>query len=405
MRMRRKTKTTNQDTMSLRKREMVRKHSVGSHSEATTCVSEATSKIVSPERLARHKQPSGGFLKQIYSMMKLRRRSEEGIEKRKKSKGLHNNIVSKEIMSSQPNYENDSSRSLSPHVEQQQELRDDASTHDSILMITDEFSNVRTHYHVDPKPIGRGHYGTVRKCMDRETGEWFAIKSIKKSKIKDPNVVISEIEILTDMNHPNVIKLVDVHEDLKFVHIITELCTGGELFERIVSKKGAKYTEKDAAKVLKSILEAVAYCHEEGITHRDLKPENFLFQTEAEDSPIKIIDFGLATQETGVLTSRVGTAYYIAPEVLKRRYTQSCDIWSVGVIAYILLCGYPPFHGDTNKEIFRRLKIGKFDFPKKDWDDISFGAMHFVCYLLQQDPSKRPSAEQALDHEWIRSAR
>jgi len=290
-------------------------------------------------------------------------------------------------------------------MENKQKQKRDTCTPDSTPMITSVFSDVNIKYLLDPEPIGRGHYGTVRKCMNKETKEWFAIKSIRKNKVKDPSELKAEVEILADVDHPNIISLVDIYEDSKCVHIITELCAGGELFHRIVSKKNKRFKEKDAAKVLKSILEAVAYCHKKDITHRDLKPENFLFETKAKDSPIKIIDFGLSTRETGVMTKMVGTPFYVAPEVINKYYTQSCDIWSIGVIAYILLCGYPPFHGKTVNNIIERVKKGTFDFPEKEWNSISSGAIKFVSFLLQKDPSKRPSAEEALDHEWIKSFR
>ena len=243
--------------------------------------------------------------------------------------------------------------------------------------------------------IGHGHYGIVRKCMDRETKEWYAIKSILKSKVNKIDILKREIEILAEVDHQNIIKLIEVHEDVKYLHLITELCTGGELFDRIIAKTQTPeghYLEQDAAKLIKSILEAIAYCHERHIVHRDLKPENFLFVSDDEDAPIKIIDFGLSRFEeraNDIMRTKVGTPYYVAPEVLKKKYTKSCDIWSIGVITYILLCGYPPFYGDSDNQIFESVKAGKFDFPSPEWDTISDAAKDFVCYMLKLDPSKR----------------
>lgn len=148
-----------------------------------------------------------------------------------------------------------------------------------------------------------------------------------------------------------------MYEDAKYLHLITELCTGGELFDRIIAKTKSReghFSEHDAAKLIRDILDAIAYCHDKQIVHRDLKPENFLYKTEAEDSPIKIIDFGLSRhddQDFGIMKTKVGTPYYVAPEVLNREYTNSCDVWSIGVIAYILLCGYPPFYGDSDYQV------------------------------------------------------
>ncbi len=182
--------------------------------------------------------------------------------------------------------------------------------------------------------------------MDRKTKQWYAIKSIRKSRVSKIEVLKREIDILKDVNHPNIIRLIEVHEDDKYLHLITDLCTGGELFDRIIAKTQSAeghFSERDAAKLIHSILDAIQYCHDEKrIVHRDLKPENFLYATEADDSPIKIIDFGLSRPDVSpnsIMRTKVGTPYYVAPEVLKRKYTASCDIWSIGVISYILLCG------------------------------------------------------------------
>lgn len=200
-----------------------------------------------------------------------------------------------------------------------------------------------------------------------------------------------------------------MHEDTKYLHLITELYTGGELYDRIMAKTESAeghFSEKDAAKLVRKILGAIAYCHDvKQIVHRDLKPENFLFASEDDDAEIKIIDFGLSRYETqiGVMNTRVGTPYYVAPEVLKKEYTKSCDIWSIGVITYILLCGYPPFYGDSDRQIFDSVRAGNFDFPSPEWDAVSENAKAFVSHLLQKNPSKRPMADQALNHLWIKT--
>lgn len=277
-----------------------------------------------------------------------------------------------------------------------------------IVMITDALSDVRVKYHIVAKEIGHGHYGVVRKCQNRETKEWFAIKSIRKSKVNKIEVLLREIEILEQVDHPNIINLMEVHEDVKYLHLITELCTGGELFDRIIAKTNSDeghFSEKDAACLIRSILVAIKYCHEEKqIVHRDLKPENFLFENSDENSNIKIIDFGLSRhddQAFGVMQTKVGTPYYVAPEVLKREYTKSCDIWSIGVISYILLCGYPPFYGDSDTQIFDSVRSGTYDYPSPDWDEISQSAKDFIGCLLKLDPSKRLTASEALEHQWL----
>lgn len=271
--------------------------------------------------------------------------------------------------------------------------------------------DVREKYRVDHNELGHGHYGVVRKCQNRVTKEFFAVKTIKKAKVGRLETLKREIEILKTMDHPNIIKLVDVFEDDKYLHLVTELCTGGELFDRIIEKtKSAEghYSEQDAANLIKDVLSALEYVHTvHNISHRDLKPENFLFATPAEDSPLKIIDFGLSRydDEIGHMSTKVGTPYYIAPEVLTRHYDKECDLWSVGVVAYVLLCGYPPFYGDTDAEIFASVKRGEFDFPSPDWDDISASAKQFIRRLLQVDPSKRPTAREALEHPWFAEAK
>lgn len=281
--------------------------------------------------------------------------------------------------------------------------------HPHPVMITDNLSDVRVKYHINPKEIGHGHYGVVRKCMNRKTNQWYAIKSIRKSKVGKVDVLKREVALLKECDHPNIIQLVEVHEDQKYLHLITELCTGGELFDRIIEKTQSEeghFSERDAANLVGRILDAIAYCHDQkGIVHRDLKPENFLFSNRDEDAVIKIIDFGLSRHDdmkAGIMNTKVGTPYYVAPEVLNREYTKSCDIWSIGVITYILLCGYPPFYGDTDNQIFDSVRTGRFDFPSPDWDGISDSAKDFICSLLKRDPSKRLSASAALEHKWIK---
>jgi len=277
-----------------------------------------------------------------------------------------------------------------------------------VVMITNELLDARVKYQINPKPIGHGHYGIVRKCMNRETKEWFAIKSIRKSKVGNFEALRREVQILKELDHPNIIKLVDTLEDDAFLHLITELCLGGELFDRIILKTQSpegNFSEKDASKLIASILDVIRFCHSKNIVHRDLKPENFIFSTEAEDSPMKLIDFGLSRFDSasnqGVMNTRVGTAYYIAPEVLKGDYTRACDMWSVGVIAYILLSGCPPFNGDDDTEIFKRVKSGIFSFNAPEWDGVSHAAKDFISCLLQINPSERLTASEALVHPWM----
>ena len=256
--------------------------------------------------------------------------------------------------------------------------------------------------------IGTGSFGTVRKCRDKSTGELFACKTIRKDRVEDPQILRNEIDLLAQARHPHIIQLLDVYEDVEQIHIVTELCTGGELYDRVVEKAESEekhFEERDAARIIRDILDAIAYCHDHHIVHRDLKPENFLLKDESEDADVKIIDFGLSRNDDkpygGIMSSRVGTPYYVAPEVLSQSYTNKCDVWSIGVITYILLCGFPPFNGGNDYEIIMEVEAARISFPSPEWDDMSGAAKDFVAYLLQKDPIRRPTAKEALEHAWI----
>ena len=219
----------------------------------------------------------------------------------------------------------------------------------------------------------------------------------------------TEVELMTKLNHSNIIKMYDVFEDERFLYIVMELCTGGELFDRIIQKteSGVSYSERDAARLMMQILDALEYCHANNIIHRDLKPENFLFRNKTEESDLVIIDFGLsrvfnASEGESHMSTRVGTPYYIAPEVLGRHYTSACDLWSTGVIMYILLCGAPPFFGDQDQDIFRMIKHHTVDFPNAyGWSNVSQEAKDLIKLLLSKDPDGRPTAAEAKLHKWF----
>ena len=212
------------------------------------------------------------------------------------------------------------------------------------------------------------------------------------------------------MKHRNVVRLVDVFEDREYVHLVTDLCRGGELFDRIVDKSSEDngtpcFAEGSAARITSQVLAALSYMHENGIAHRDIKPENILFETPEDDSAVKVIDFGLSRKHCAgrepPMSTVVGTPYYIAPEVLRKKYDKSCDLWSVGVIAHILLCGYPPFNGTNNDRTHRCVLRGKYYFPQEDWGNVSAEATDFIARMLRADPKKRMTLEQALNHPWI----
>jgi len=281
------------------------------------------------------------------------------------------------------------------------------------ISITGNFTNIEEQYHIDARVLGTGHHGSVRRCIDRTTGQRCAVKTIRKSEPSvKPTDLYREIELLHTMNQESIIRLLDVYEDAAYIHLVTDLCTGGELFDKIVENNSNStednstscFHETETSRILFQILTAISYMHKTGVVHRDIKPENILFETKDADSPVKIIDFGLARRHSSLdrpMKSVVGTPYYIAPEVLRKCYNKSCDLWSVGVIAYIMLCGYPPFNGANNKEVYRAVIRGQYRFPSLDWKNSSRESRDFIQRLLLLDPSHRMTAEQALNHPFI----
>jgi tRNA A-37 threonylcarbamoyl transferase component Bud32 len=275
-------------------------------------------------------------------------------------------------------------------------------------LITGSISNINTKYYVFPTILGRGHYGCVRECMHLKSKQLYAVKSIEKSKIGRLDHLQREVYLLSKINHKGLMKMVDIFEDVEHVHIITEIYSGGELFDKIIERKTLNgcFDEWSAATIVKSLLEAVAYLHRNGIVHRDIKPENILFVTKDDDDlSVKLIDFGLARRHRkGIdasMSNPVGTAYYMSPELLRGKYDQSCDVWSIGIVAYILLCGYPPFNGEDDPQIFETIKQGQFIFPNLAWDHVSSEAKDFIKCLLRNDPRKRFTADEALQHPWV----
>lgn len=259
------------------------------------------------------------------------------------------------------------------------------------------------------RELGRGEFGVTYLCTDKETGEEFACKSISKNKLRtavDIDDVRREVEIMRLLPpHPNIVSLKDTYEDDSAVQIVMELCAGGELFDRIVAR--GHYTERAAAVVTKTIVEVVQVCHKNGVMHRDLKPENFLFANEKESAPLKAIDFGLSVFFTPGerFTEIVGSPYYMAPEVLKRYYGQEVDVWSAGVILYILLCGVPPFWAETEQGVAKAIIRSVIDFKRDPWPRVSENAKDLVRKMLDPDPKRRLTAQEVLDHPWLQNAK
>nr|GEU98256.1 calcium-dependent protein kinase 26-like [Tanacetum cinerariifolium] len=264
--------------------------------------------------------------------------------------------------------------------------------------------HLKEYYNLGQK-LGHGQFGTTFLCTEKTTGKEFACKSIAKRKlITDDDVedVRREIEIMHHLSgHPNVVSIQGAYEDSVAVHLVMELCAGGELFDRI-TKKG-HFSERKAADLVSTIAGVIEACHSLGVMHRDLKPENFLFIDDDEDSPLKTIDFGLSVffKPGEKFEDVVGSPYYVAPEVLLKNYGPEADIWSAGVILYILLCGVPPFWGESENEIFEEVLRGKLDFTSDPWPSISNSAKDLVRKMLVRDPKKRITAHGVLCHPWI----
>ncbi|KAK8710445.1 hypothetical protein V6N13_145768 [Hibiscus sabdariffa] len=264
------------------------------------------------------------------------------------------------------------------------------------------------HRYTIGKLLGHGQFGYTYVATDKANGDRVAVKKIEKNKMVLPVAVEDvkrEVKILEALKgHENVVQFYNAFEDDSYVYIVMELCEGGELLDRILAKKGSRYSEKDAAVVVRQMLKVAAECHLHGLVHRDMKPENFLFKSTKEDSLLKATDFGLSDfiRPGKRFHDIVGSAYYVAPEVLKRRSGPESDAWSIGVITYILLCGKRPFWDKTEDGIFKEVLKKKPDFRHKPWPTISNSAKDFVKKLLVKDPRARLTAAQALSHPWVR---
>lgn len=267
-----------------------------------------------------------------------------------------------------------------------------------------------------------GQFGRAVRATRRRDNADYAIKIICKAKFnRSPNDLDKfkrEVEIMQRLSHKNIIEFHNVYEDKTNVYIVMELCSGGELFDRIKAK--GRYSERDASRVLRQLFEAIAHMHERKVAHCDLKPDNFLFVTGADDAPIKVIDFGLSKfmmHRRHYYHQFCGTPYYIAPDVLNERYNEACDLWSLGVVMFIMLFGYPPFYADpkkygkdTDNEIFRLIQKGfnpvvkpgyGAHFPAALSNNVSAAAKDLITKLLCPS-AKRLTADEALNHSWLK---
>lgn len=238
-----------------------------------------------------------------------------------------------------------------------------------------------------------------------------------------------EIELLSNMSHPNIIRLFDVFQDKDHVYLIMEFCRGGDLYDRLRARPKGRFSERRVATMMAKVLSAMcdrprrappaepsdltgapppllrrsAYMHSESIAHRDIKLENFIFESEGKDAQIKLIDFGLSKKfnPRQRMNLVAGTSYYVAPEVLRGSYTEACDMWSIGVVTFMLLSGKPPFNGRSDDEIMARVRECRYSFKDSIWGTISREARNFVRCLLEPDVNKRWTADMALQHPWL----
>ncbi|VWU50087.1 calcium-dependent protein kinase, putative [Hepatocystis sp. ex Piliocolobus tephrosceles] len=256
------------------------------------------------------------------------------------------------------------------------------------------------------KVLGCGSFGVVRECVDRETKEIYAVKIIKKKKkhkkiFNFEGMVKNEIKYLSLMSHDNIIKLKDFFEDRKKFYIILEKCDGGELFYKVIQNKCLM--ENESVQIVKQICNALEYLHSNNIIHRDIKAENFLFKHKNTKN-IKLIDFGMAKRvNCEYLTELCGSPHYISPELIRKKYTMSSDIWALGVMVFFMLTGRYPFEGKNTPKVVDEILNKNINWKDKEFSSLSVEAVDFLKRLLERNEKKRMTANQALNHPWIKS--
>ena len=324
-------------------------------------------------------------IKQTKQNLNLKKDSiERKSSKSRSSKSLANKIV-------------DNSK---PHVK----IRKYTDSDKNITQAASLLKDIRKEYRFKEQ-LGGGHFGTVRKAYricEKNKKKFYAIKSIPMKNLSSNfDDFIQEVDIISTLDHPNIIKFYETYHDDCFFHIVMELCKGKEIVHQMGNYGFIE--EKKVTKIIFKVLLAIVHCHNRGVTHRDLKPENILFDSEQKDAEIKLIDFGLSRKydKEQKMHSILGTPYYVAPEVLKGEYDEKCDIWSIGAMTYLMLCGEPPFNGNSNNEIFKKIVKESIKFNSFMWKNISKNAKDFVKLCLNKNSNKRPSASEALKHPWF----
>ena len=278
----------------------------------------------------------------------------------------------------------------------------------SIKIITRQKVDVKSghlyEYYEIGDVLGEGAFGCVRKGVQLNTGHEAAIKTILKTQVRrtDDTNAIMEVEILRKLDHPNIVKIIEVIEDPRNFNIITELCTGGELFAKLVKLKSL--SESTVSTYMNQLISGLSFCHEHQVLHRDLKPENILLQNDREDSPIKIIDFGVSglnQSKSDLNIPQFTSIFYKAPEQFSGICTDKSDMWSLGVIIYVMLSGYLPFKGKNDEQMAESIKYSEPSFASVEWERVSEDAKDLIKHLLEKDPEKRYSAKEAFNHNWI----
>jgi calcium-dependent protein kinase len=224
------------------------------------------------------------------------------------------------------------------------------------------------------KVLGEGAYGKVFLCESIADPDFrVAVKVLNKADLpkEEATSIKQEIEILTKLDHPNIIKHYETYDDKRYVYLVMEYCNGGELFDKIISKEDQTFTESEASHIMEKLFKGINHCHSVGVAHRDIKPENIMI---GRDGELKFIDFGLSKKYSGKvnsLKSVVGTPFYMAPEVIDGTYNDKCDVWSLGVLMYLILSGYLPFQGENKNDVFHKIKAGKYHFNHIEFQKVS----------------------------------